>query len=391
MSSNQTKLLSICMQTGLATSGIEDEALRENVPFLLVAGPGLAKTASVKAIGQEIQKKLDRAFPIETIACPQAQPETLGGLPVPNREKGVTDLYIMAAGKKLAAVGQGCLFLDEFSSAPDPVAAAALTLIQNGIMGDYRMPSAVARGAAMNEPEKATAGRPLSAPESNRFCWIKWELDMEHWFDYMRGGRGAASDIVILPSNWEVNYMPEATAIVVGFLKASVAHFNKEPPPDKATCAWPSPRSWRNATRLMAACLALGERPTSSLVLSAIDGCVGEAAATEFNVWLNTMDLPDPEEVLAAGAKYKFPNRDDRTMVIVESMAAAACREHVNKNKRWETACDILEANEKKKDVIVNAARYIALRKPQGCMPRKAFGNWLAINKELGIGEAGNK
>lgn len=390
--SDQTRLLAICVQTGLASSGIKQEDKRENVPCMLVAGPGQAKTASIKGLCEEIQTKLGVAFPLETIACPQAQPETIGGLPVPNREKGVTDLYIMNAGKKLSAVGQGVMFLDEFSSAPDPVAAASLTLIQSGIMGDFRMPSAIARVAAMNEPEKATAGRPLSAPESNRFCWIKWDLSFDEWVDYMRGGLGAAKDVVILPNNWEVDYLDQATTLVVNFLKAHPTHFFKEPAAEKATTAWPSPRSWRNASRLMAACLALGEQPTHSLMQKAIEGCVGEATSVEFMSWLTLMDLPDPEDVLAQGVKFKFDNRrDDRNMVIMQTMAAAACREHPNRNKRWETAREIVEHNSKKKDVIVDTITHLMHKKPANVNLGNASKIWFEVNKELGIGEAGNK
>jgi hypothetical protein len=382
----QTKLLSICMQTGRLDyneknnpNGVQNP---ECVPFLLLGSPGSAKTACVQSVAKFLQESLGEEFPCETIACPQIQPEVLGGLPVPNHDHKTTNLYVYSAGKRLAAVNRGVLFLDEFSSAPDPVAAASLTVLQSGILGDFRMPSSVARGAAMNDPEKATAGRPLMAPESNRFCWIPWSLDVDEWVDYMNGGKGAISSVVVLPFNWERDYYDQAAGIVTNFIKARQQLLMKEPNPHEAGVAWPSPRSWRNATRLMAAGLSLGEQPTSSLINKAVEGCVGEAAVVEFASWLTEMDLPDPETVLAAGSKYELPKRDDRALVILDNVARVVCREHPNRVQRWNTATEIVEANEKKKDVILGPIEYLMYHKPQGAKIPKAGGLWLNFRKE---------
>lgn len=379
------------MQAGLPHGGGKKPTA---IPALLVGGPGLAKTEIINKISSELAKKLNMEFPCETIACPQVQPETIGGLPVPNHDHKYTELFILNAGKKLARTGQGCLFFDEFSSGSDPVAAASLTAIQSGQLGDFVMPAAIARIAAMNEPEKAVQGRQLMAPESNRFCWIFWTLEFDDWADYVQGGPGALKDVVVLPNNWEADFYDEAVGIVLRFLKSfPTKHFNKEPEPSKASVAWPSPRSWLNAIRLVAACLSLGEKYTSTLIQDAVQGCVGEAAASEFNSWINNLDLPDPEEVLRQGVNFKFnPNyRDDQLAAALESVAHVATRNHPSRGERSRTAADIVMKFEKKKDIIMTA---ITLVVQKGLLLEKAsMGGkahpvstlWLRLQKEIGL------
>lgn len=381
--SNQTKLLAICIQAGFPNSGVPKP---EAVPALIVGAPGTSKTAIMQGLADQIAKHLGRPFPLETMACPQMAPENIAGVPVPDREKKVTDLFVLSIGKKLIDAEYGIMFLDEFSSAADTVAAASLTLTQSGMLGDHKLPSSVARVLAMNDPERATAGRPLMAPESNRVCWINWELELAPWVDYMKGGQGALEDIVMLPNNWEVENFPIAASLVTAYLGTTPGDFLVEPPPAEAGKAWPSPRSWRNATRLLAACFSLGQKVNSDLAASAVCGCVGEAAGRKFIEYAIAMDLPDAEVVLATGPSFAWPKRDDKVLCILESVAAVACLDRPDSVKRWQTACEIV-ASLARPDIIINVITYLMGKKPKDATVPKAAGVFFKVRKEMNMEE----
>lgn len=368
MSANQTKLVSILMQMGMPKNGRVDkngDAIRSAMPGLLVGEPGIGKTDVLNHIARMIEKESNQAFPIETYPTPQLNAEDMSGLPVPNREDKVTDLYPLRIGKSLIETKRGCVFMDEISSAPPPVGAAALTFIQNGVIGQTKLDPAVARMAAMNPAEIAAAGRELTAPESNRFCWIKWKLEAEDWIDWMRGGDGAAKHICILPQNWEKDYWEEASQLVTMYIARHISALQDCPPAHDAAKAWRSPRSWTNATRLFAACLSVGESHVSELTVEGLEGCLGEDGAAEFVNWVRELDLPDPETILANPDKVKLPDRADKLSVVCESLCLAATKEHAQRKQRAEVAYKIFEELfESKSDMALPAIQRMVKRLP---------------------------
>jgi len=109
--------------------------------------------------------------------------------------------------------------------------------------------------------------------------------------------------------------------------------------------------------------MSLGERKESDLAHLAIAGCVGEGEAESFMDWMIKINLPDPEELLkdAEKALKKPPKRHDQRGVTLEAVAVAACQEHPDKIKRWETAWAIVgPVFIKENDVGMSAAKYLA-------------------------------
>lgn len=348
---------------GMDKSGRRDKTgklMTSAVPGLLVGNPGIGKTDVLKHIAEQVEKALKKPFPIETYATPQLNAEDLSGLPVPNLVEKVTDLYPLRIGKKLREAGMGVAFMDEISSAPPPVGAAALTFIQNGLLGETKLPDSVCRMAAMNPAEVAAAGRELTAPESNRFCWIEWELAMPDWIDFMRGGEGAAGNVVILPQNWERNYWDTASNYVTMYIRRHESALMDMPDADDASKAWASPRSWYNATRLIAACLSVGESMLTELTIEAVKGCIGGGAQQAFTNWVVEMDLPDPEEILSNPKGVELPKRDDKLGLVLESLALAAVREHPNRKQRVQVCYKILESLfESKNDIAMPPIQHL--------------------------------
>ena len=318
--STQTKLLSILVQTGFHGG--------RNIPVMLEGEPGIAKTQVIFALGDSIAKVIDKPFPVEVFVAPQRLPEDVGGLPVPDLENNQVRQLPLSTGKKLMSAGRGIFFVDEYSSANQAMGGACMTMIQDHRLGDNVLPQAVAMVAAMNPADCAANGRDLTPPESNRFCFIRWKLTFDDWADYMQGGEGATRDTVILPPNWEKDNGVKARSLIVSFLKRNSSLFDiKQTMPKSfdASKPWASPRSWENASRVIAACLATGHSTLSDVTHEGVRGCVGDGAANQFVTWVRKMDLPDPEEVLKNADKFKFGKmRSDKVQAILEGVATVA-------------------------------------------------------------------
>lgn len=364
--SNEMKLLSILVQTGLQGN--------RNIPFMLVGAPGIGKTQIIQQMCQNLSKRIDTDFPVEVFTAPQRMPEEIGGIPVPDYEKKEINCLPMRIGKNLLESGKGVIFVDEYSSADQAMGGACMTMIQDGRLGDLQLPNAVARGAAMNPPNCAANGRPLTAPESNRFCWIDWKVDLNAFVDYMMGGPGLVADSVVLPERWEETHGLSCKGLVTSYLRRHQAAFDVEKTMPKAHDAngpWASPRSWENTARMLAACKSVGAGPDSDLAFLAVQGCVGHAQATSFLGWFRDMDLPDPEVMLndPKNAQKLLPERADKLQAALESLAVSACQDHDEKEKRWVTGWEILGPSlDKRPDCALYAAKML-------CREAKNFRN----------------
>jgi hypothetical protein len=350
------ELMSICMQMGLHGG--------DRVVFMLVGEPGIAKTKAVEAISKKLSESLKREFPYEIYSAPQIQAEDMAGLPFPVLEERRTILLPLRIGDKVCKAGAGIVCLDEFGSVSPAQEAAVLNFFQGGKLGENELPNAIAIGGMMNpEDAGAAAGRALSAAASNRLVWIPWKLDANAWFDYMLGGQGLASNIKVLPADWEQKHGHIGRSLVVSYVRKNPGALQNMPPEHDASKAWPSPRSWETASRLLAAVMSTGERKESDLAHLAVAGCIGEGSAEAFMDWMIKLNLPDPEKLLENPDKADklLPERHDHKAVTLEAVAVAACQNREDKKQRWETAWAIVgPVFIKQHDVGMQAAQILA-------------------------------
>lgn len=349
------RLLSICLQMGLHGG--------ERVVPMLIGPPGIAKTKGVEAICDALAEKLKIEFPYEIYSAPQIQAEDIMGLPVPIMDEGRTAFFPLKIGQKIVKAGAGVLAFDEFGSVSPAVEAATLNVFQGGVIGEETLPHSVAIMGMMNPEDQASNGRGLGIASVNRLCMMTWTLQPAAWYDFMLGGKGLSVDVEVLPKDWEEKFGHIARSLVVSYIRRNPGQLLEAPKEHDVSKAWPSPRSWETAARLLAATMAVGERKESDLSHLAVEGCVGAGAAESFMQWVINMNLPDPEELLkdADKALKKLPKRHDQRAVTLEAVAVAACQDHKDKVKRWETAWAIvgpvfIEEN----DVGMSAAKHLA-------------------------------
>ena len=350
-------------------------AIQAGAPVLAWGPPGVGKTATVIAVADAL------SLPLEIVLASIREPSDFSGLPV-IRDDGVA-MEAPAWARRLAASGKGILFLDEISTAPPAVQAALLRVVLDRVVGDMELPPSVAVVAAANPPEQAAGGWDLSPPLANRFCHLSWGLDTQGWIDGMIQG-WPTPQVVRVPDGWESG-IPAARAIVAAFIRHR-PHLLLQIPAseEQAGKAWPSPRSWDMASRLLAASDAAHAGEDVAAVLLA--GCVGDGAGLEFLAWRRDLDLPDPEEILRNPSGFRVPERGDQAFATLTAVVSAAVR-NLTKD-RWSAAWTVLSlaADQGAKDIAAASAKALAAaRKPGLPLPLKELQGFIPLLQKGGL------
>jgi MoxR-like ATPase len=336
-------------------------AVGARVPVLLWGGAGLGKSSAVREMA------LAAGLPCETVIASIREPSDFAGLPIVSPQGESVHFAPPAWAQRLAENGRGVLFLDEISTAPPAVQAALLRVVLERTVGDLALPDAVTVVAAANPPEQAADGWDLSPPLANRFCHLDWDLDAREWAEGVLAGFHPA-DVPLLDEEQLFGELTAARAAVGAFVIAR-GHLLHAHPGNEATAgrAWPSPRSWEMAARLIAATIVCNAADAVRAVLVA--GAVGPAAAAEYLAWREDLDLPDPEDVLRDPTAFRLPERGDRAYAALAAVTAAVLAN--NTAERWEAAWLAIAAGTENghADIAVAAVRLLIAHRPDGATP----------------------
>jgi hypothetical protein len=325
-------------------------AVQANVPVILWGQPGTGKTATITALGRALN------WPVTTIVAALYDPTDFSGLPIPD---GNGHVYRAMPGwaRQLAAGGPALLFFDELSTTPPAVQAALLRIVLERVVAEMPLAPAVRIVAAANPPEQAADGYELSLPLANRLLHLDWGVEINAALAGFRSGFREPA-IPLLPDGWE-EMIGEVRARFAAFLSAR-PHLLQAVPQDATLRghAWPSMRSWHQQGAIaLAAARAVNAHPQVGRLLLA--GAIGHGAAEEYLAWERSLDLPDPERVLAAASTFPLPERSDVLYAVLSSVLSALKRQSTP--QRYEAAWRILlRAAERKRDVALFIARDLA-------------------------------
>lgn len=349
-------------------------AVGANVPVIVWGPPGCGKTTTVTAMAHA------NGWPLEIVIASIREPSDFAGLPHLKGE-GVA-LAAPRWAERLAEHGRGMLFLDELSTAAPSVQAALLRVPIERTVGDLVLPPQVRIVAAANRQDEAAGTWDLSSPMANRFCHLPWDPSPRDIAEGFISGF-QQPDIAKLPPQWE-----EATSDHL----ASIGRFLQHRPelalalPSdgvNAGRAWPSPRSWEMAARLLAAAEAAGaDERTVALLVS---GAVGPRPSLEYLSWRKDPYLPDPERVLVSPEQLEVPQRNDRALVLLDSVVAAVADDPTV--ERWSQGWKVVQRylDGGRHDVAALGARKLAQCRPENAPANETIEALLPILEEAGL------
>jgi len=314
---------------------------------LITGESGVGKTAMIEAIFRR------RKLPLYKLIGSLCDPTDINGFPVIGDEvitdsAGVRHKPIKFAPRDFMLEivnkhgGRAGIFFDELTSVGPAVQAAMLTSMQTKRFGDFQLdPYKVAIVAACNPPGLAANGQELSLPMANRLVHMAYPCDhataiewagnfVAYWgmppkvgFDgafvpepFMVRARGAVAGFIVrMPSWW--HYTLNDTGAKDKKAKEAAAGMDFA----GGTVGFPTPRSWDRVAHHLGLCLSKNRSPLT--IQRLVAGEVGVTAATDFQTYLQSVDIPDPEVVLAAPDKYEPSGRLDVDFTVMTGVTAA--------------------------------------------------------------------
>jgi hypothetical protein len=202
-------------------------------------------------------------------------------------------------------------------------------------------------------------------------------MDHETWCEMMVSDFPAPSDLPVLPPDYLRNHHHQQRALIAAYVKSAGRDSWLAPPDDlmRRSGPWASGRTWYLASRFLAAIEAVS--PGNRLLQgAALAGLVGDQALP-FLEYRETLNLPDPEDILKNPRSLVLPDRTDRAYAICYSLVGAVLN---NKTQpRWEAAMIALGvAANRNADIPTAAARTLcdkrnrpegAIKLPAECRP----------------------
>ncbi len=264
-----------------------------HTPVMLWGPPGIGKSQVVAQVAAR------HGAPMIDIRLSQMEPSDLRGIPFRSGE--LVEWAVPAILPDARRHGpEGVLFLDEITSAPPTVSAAAYQLILDRRLGAYEVPAGWAIFAAGNRQGDRGVTYSMPAPLANRFSHFEFEVNLDDWVAWA--------------------YATGVDERVIAFLRfRPELLFDFDPAHNPV--AFPSPRSWEFAHRALQ---KFGEYP--DLLLGTLQACVGPAAGVELKAFVDNLDhLPDLDAILR-GDEVPVPREVDLQYAVASSLVGRAIR-----------------------------------------------------------------
>jgi hypothetical protein len=267
-----------------------------HTPVMLWGPPGVGKSQMVAQIGRRHQA------PVIDIRLSQMEPSDLRGIPF--RVGDVVQWAVPAMLPDAQRHGpRGVLFLDEVTSAPPAVSAAAYQLILDRRLGDYQIPGGWAIFAAGNRQGDRGVTYAMPAPLANRFSHFEVSVNLDDWAAWAYSHGIDERLIAFLRFKPELLFAFDAVRTLAGEM------------------AFPSPRSWEFAHRALQ---KFADEP--ALLTAALCACVGQAAGLECAAFIDSLErLPDLDAIVA-GQEVAVPVELDLQYAVAAALAGRALR-----------------------------------------------------------------
>jgi len=264
-----------------------------HAPVMLWGPPGVGKSQLVAHAAAR------HAASVIDIRLAQMEPTDLRGIPFRDGRNVVWSVPALLpdAGRHGA---RGILFLDEITSAPPTVTAAAYQLILDRRLGEYRVPEGWAIVAAGNRQGDRGLVYQMPAPLANRFTHFDVDPDLDDWIAWAH-----------------INAIDERLIAFLRFRPDLLFDFDAA----RASHAFPSPRSWEFAHRALG---KFGSDP--QLLIEALKGCVGAAAALACKTFIDHLGALPDVAAIAAGRETAVPGPIDLQYAVASALVRHLAR-----------------------------------------------------------------
>jgi hypothetical protein len=244
----------------------------------------------------------------------QLDPVDLRGLP-----RISADQAEWVPPKFLPTSGEGILFLDELTSAPQMTQAGCYQLVLDRKLGEYQLPNGWVVIAARNPASERGVHFSMQRPLRNRFVHLDLEPDFEDW-----------SNLAVKPG-----IRPE----IIAFLRFKPTLLHDSDATSNMN-AWPTPRSWQ-----MASCVLTGFAArqndgfltgTSEIEAQLLEGTIGPAATIELVAFLRlSRQLPSTPEILLNPDTAPVPDEPSARIAIATALGRVLTNHSIAKGMRY--------------------------------------------------------
>lgn len=250
-----------------------DHKLRRTI--LGLGAPGIGKSQVIASIAKE------RGMGFIDVRLLLFSETDLKGIPFPDKEDGTTCWFpnkiFPKAGRDLST---GILLVDELTSAPKRVQAAAYQLIQDYRLGEYTVPDGWFIVACGNREDDDGIYVQMPSPLANRMEIYEISPDLNQWKADFAYTKGIHSSVIAY-----LNFNPKAL------------HTQE---PGKVSMKFASPRSWEAVSDILNSGLTVD----SQLCRKKIAANIGEVQAEAFFEFLKWEgQLIDAEDILKGKVK----------------------------------------------------------------------------------------
>ena len=264
-----------------------------HTPVMLWGPPGVGKSQMVAQVAGR------HAVPVIDIRLSQMEPSDLRGIPF--RVEQRVEWAVPAILPNVERHGlAGVLFLDEITSAPPAVSAAAYQLILDRRLGEYQVPDHWAIFAAGNRQGDRGVTYSMPAPLANRFSHFEVDTHLDDWVAWAYAS-GIDERIIAF-----LRFRPELL-------------FDFDPAHNPI--AFPSPRSWEFAHRALQ---KFQDEP--QLLQGTLQACVGPAAGIEVSAFVNSLDQMPDLDAICAGDEVSVPREIDLQYAVAAALVGKAMR-----------------------------------------------------------------
>ena len=264
-----------------------------HTPVMIWGPPGVGKSQIIAQVG----KRHD--VPVIDIRLSQMEPSDLRGIPFREGERVEWAVPAMLPDAERHGP-EGILFLDEITSAPPSVSAAAYQLILDRRLGEYEVPEGWAIFAAGNRQGDRGVTYTMPSPLANRFAHFEFEINLDDWVAWA--------------------YQNGIDDRVIAFLRFR-PDLLFEFDPAHNPVAFPSPRSWECAHRALQKFDAQHE-----LLLGSLQACVGEAAGVELYAFVQNLDKMPDLDAITRGEEVPVPDEIDLQYAVASALVGRAIK-----------------------------------------------------------------